>query len=156
MILDSLQKFPNYSINIKEELKNCNVFYVSIKERKFVDENISATKRNSEIFTKEYKEVVLSNVNYERNIIPNNNSEDKLTKFSQLQNTLNKFQEFKTSLKTLYNLNNRNLSIDNKINNFIERETNEERKDLANIDTFENFYLETSIEMFREIFRYQK
>jgi len=156
MIIDSLEIFSNYSIKIREELKFCKEFYASIKEGKLTEEiNSSASKKSSDMFVKEYKSVLNSH-NLKAEIDSNSQSISN-KKFSLIENSLNKYEEFKNSLKSIYNLHNRNLLIDNKIRNFIEKENHEEKKESnANLEAFENFYLETSIEMFREIFGYQK
>jgi len=153
MIIDSLEIFSNYSIKIREELKFCKEFYASIKEGKLTDEiNHSTSKKSSDMFVKEYKSVLNShNLKAE---IDSNSLSISNKKISIIENSLNKYEEFKNSLKSIYNLHNRNLLIDNKIRNFIEKENHKEKN--VNLETFENFYLETSIEMFREIFGYQK
>jgi hypothetical protein len=159
MILDSLENFSNHSINIRDELKFCKEFYASIKEGKLTEEiNSSASKKSSEMFAKEYKSV-LNNNSSSHNLKGEKDSNPSFynNKISLFENSLNKYEEFKNSLKSIYNLHNRNLIIDNKIRNFIEKENSLEKKESnLNLETFENFYLETSIEMFREIFGYQK
>jgi hypothetical protein len=68
---------------------------------------------------------------------------------NKVSTCINKFHEFKNSLKSLYNLESQDLMCDNRIINFMEgKEVNTQQ-----IELVENFFLETSIDMYREIFK---
>jgi hypothetical protein len=71
----------------------------------------------------------------------------KVNNLNKISQSLNKFKEFKNSLKSLYNLESQDLMCDNRILNFLEKNNN------SNIEIVENFFLETSIDMYREIFK---
>lgn len=139
MILDCLENFHSDIFSLLGNgFVKCTEFLRSIKEG-FVKENESKSiiqPSNEEIFIKEYKD------NYCFNKNDKIDSKVRLT----LQNSLNKFEEFKNSLKNAYNLESYNLLVDNKIDNF-----KDNRK--KNIEDYEKFYIEVSLDMYKEIFK---
>jgi hypothetical protein len=170
--LQTLENFPHLkNLQFSEETKKCEEFYNSIlnillDSQNDKNDNIdqfssslnNPNMHNFEIFSKEYKDLLSSalvaEATFRKPTFTNANKNwNKL--FNQ---TLLKYEEFKNSLKSLYGLESSNLLIDNKIINFMEKENEVLQNSNSNVNTqaltqtFENFYLETSIEMFREIF----
>jgi hypothetical protein len=168
--LQTLENFPHLKrIEFSEDTKKCEEFFNYTKkllDSQNDDAEINSSSsslnytclQNLEIFSKEYKELLssalVSEISFRKPTFSNANKNwNKL--FSQ---SLLKYEEFKNSLKSLYGLESSNLLIDNKIINFMEKENEILQTSNNNINTqalsqtFENFYLETSIEMFREIF----
>jgi hypothetical protein len=152
--LDGLENFPGSSpLSIKEELKLIKGFYDSIKSGNMIDYNdfIHSSLDNFELYTKEYKEIIINSTNINTYKKPTfNNITKNVNKL--FQNSIIKYEEFKNALKAIYSLDCVNLMIDNKIINFMERESElvtNKTNPAQMIQTYENFYLETSIEMFK-------
>jgi hypothetical protein len=113
-----------------------------------------------EKYIKEYKEITnevipitFHNENQEQFKKPSfNNMKSNSQKL--LHTSLLKFEDFKNSLKTAYSLDSSNLMIDNKVINFRDKENelfnNTHPEQVGQV--FENFYLESTIDMFKEIF----
>jgi hypothetical protein len=149
-LIDGNDKKFNNESNIQEQLRNI----------------VNHGKNNcfgKNIFIKEYKEVVLDSIKSHSSNSMKKPTFNKANKNSQkiFYNTLQKYEEFKNSLKQLYNLEGTTLSVDKKIINYIEKENtnnnNNNNSDfsknrLQSLQSCEKFFLETSIEMFNEIF----
>lgn len=157
MTIKEIQNLPNIKdFKISDENKNCQIIQSLYNDNN--DDNVVNTHVDE--FAKEYNDVLLEsfvveNTNTNNNINANSfirPTFNRMTKNTSnlFLNTLKKYEEFKNSLKSLYSLESQNLLIDNKIINFMEREGNK-----MNNEGLEAFYLESSIEMYREIFNYQ-
>jgi len=136
-----------------------NTFYLGIREGVYINESDSTYISNSKMndfYRKEFENVICDE--------NNNNSGKRSQKENlglnsnliamKLNESLKKYEDFKNSLKTIYNLHSCNLISDNKITNFRDCEKNKNGNEL--IKNYEHFYLETTIEMFTEIFRSAK
>ena len=94
------------------------------------------------------------NLKYYNNSINQNEIKFSINK-NDIIDCLNKFEEFKNRMKKIYNIENEYINIENKINEFksylLNNENNIENNKITK-NYVENFFLETSIGMFNEIF----
>lgn len=139
---------PYYLIKIKNCVDKIQFDFI-IEQNKFPktynffnDEcNISEIKYDRENFDFYIKE-------YIKSIKESNGESDKYFDYNFIGNCIEKFEEFKNSMKKIYNLNN-STDTDNKIENFKKKIKCKNLKP----EEFESFFLETSIEMFKELFK---
>ena len=107
----------------------------------FNDEyNLNEIKYDIENFNYYIREYIKS--------IKESNGEEKNFDINFIQNCILKFEEFKNSIKQIYSLND-SKDTDNRIENFKKKITSNK---IMN-EEFESFFLETSIEMFKELFQ---
>ena len=95
-----------------------------------------------------------TNLKYYNISINQNEIKNSINK-NDIIDCLNKFEEFKNRMKKIYNIENEYINIENKINEFksnlLSNKNNKENNKITK-NYIENFFLETSIEMFNEIF----
>ena len=107
----------------------------------FNDEyNLNEIKYDIENFNYYIREYIKS--------IKESNGEEKNFDINFIQNCILKFEEFKNSIKQIYSLND-SKDTDNRIENKKKKITSNK---IMN-EEFESFFLETSIEMFKELFQ---
>jgi hypothetical protein len=107
----------------------------------FNDEyNLNEIKYDIENFNYYIREYIKS--------IKESNGEEKNFDINFIQNCILKFEEFKNSIKQIYSLND-SKDTDNRIEKFKKKLTSNKLMS----EEFETFFLETSIEMFKELFQ---
>ncbi len=140
---------PFYLIKIKKCVDNIqNSDYIIDKNKfpkafNFFNEecnNLNEIKYDKENFNYYIREYIKS--------IKESNGEDKNYDINFIKNCILKFEEFKNSIKQIYNLND-SKDTDNRIENFKKKLASNKLKN----EEFETFFIETSIEMFKELFQ---
>jgi hypothetical protein len=139
---------PFYLIKIKKCVDNIQNSDYIIDKNKFPkafnffnDEcNLNEIKYDIENFNYYIREYIKS--------IKESNGEDKNYDINFIKNCILKFEEFKNSIKQIYNLND-SKDTDNRIENFKKKLASNKLKN----EEFETFFIETSIEMFKELFQ---
>jgi hypothetical protein len=116
-------------------------FYSSIKKG-VIDEidfsNSSDKDYNFKLMQKEYKDLFVNKLR----------GKSQTSESNKVSQCLNKFKEFKNTLKSLYGLESQDLMCDNRIINFLESGDSSQPA-----ESVQNFFLEASIDMYREIFK---
>ena len=140
---------PFYLIKIKKCADNIQNGNFIIDKNKFPKafnffneecNNLNEIKYDKENFNYYIREYIKS--------IKESNGEDKNFDINFIQNCILKFEEFKNSIKQIYNLND-SKDTDNRIENFKKKLASNKLKN----EEFETFFIETSIEMFKELFQ---
>ncbi len=139
---------PFYLIKIKkcvDSIQNSNFIIDKNKFPKafnFFNEecNLNEIKYDNENFNFYNREYIKS--------IKESNGEDKNFDINFIQNCILKFEEFKNSIKQIYSLSD-SKDTDNRIEKFKKKLTSNKLMS----EEFETFFLETSIEMFKELFQ---
>lgn len=155
----------NENQDIQNEANNQPIQSIEFKPSSQVESKPFKSLSNFEIFLKEFKTLTLLPPDPSKNnggfrkpningLKSKNNPNLSNPFFKSLNQSLKKYEEFKNSLKTAYNLDCYDLIVDNKIINFKDNEKlqNSETNITEISQMYENFYLESTIEMYREIF----
>lgn len=171
----SPQKIENVSQVVIQIIENILTAYVSDKDDIIISFYIykmyasvlklnSKLKIDSNLFPKTYEFInsnkaifnsfSQSNFEYSCRIYDNaiNNNGDKKYDKKYLLDCLTKFELFKNSMKACYNLQNASLPIETKIEKF----KSQINAKTIKLEDFESFMLESSIEMYTEIFQQSK